>query len=414
MKQVILAAVDLDKDPAIVNSFLVELEALAQACALEVVGTITQKLNHVNKALYFNRGKLDELKAMIGATGAQAVVFDDELSGSQQRNLSEILEVEVLDRTMLILEIFASRAQTKEAKLQVQIAQLRYELPRLIGQFENLYSQQGGKGFRGSGETQMEYKKREVNATMAHLEKELADLTFARKTQRLKRDKNALYKVALVGYTNSGKSTILNGFVGDQSDKVVFAKDMLFATLETSTRRIETKNRPPFLLTDTVGFVAKLPHTLVKAFRSTLEEVVEADLLVHVIDASNPEYEMQLRTTNKVLEELGAGGIEMLYVFNKIDQHPTFTTDVEPLLCISARKEADLERLKETIYDTMLASFDVVTLLLPYAHTKQYEYLKQNGELLDSEQGEHGTYITCRLKAGDREKFAMYVVDEAQ
>lgn len=409
MKQVILAAVNLQKEEIDVNQSLMELEELANACNLEVVGTITQKLPHFNKTMYFNRGKVDELKLMIEATGATNVVFDDELSGVQQRNLSEVLELEVMDRTMLILEIFASRAKTKEAKLQVDIAQMKYNLPRLIGQNAELYSQQGGSGFRGSGETKLEIQKRGIYATMSKLENELAELTSARKTQRIKRDKNELYKVALVGYTNAGKSTILNGMVSELEDKKVFEKDMLFATLETSTRRIEGKNVPAFLITDTVGFVSKLPHTLVKAFRSTLEEVLEADLLLHVIDASNPEHEMQRKITNKVLEELGANALPMIYLYNKVDLVDEFESEE---VCISARKEAGITTIKDIIYEQMFLAYELVTVLLPYHEYTHFDYLKRNGVLIQQEDGDQGVYLTIRLRPQDVEKYQLYIVDQ--
>lgn len=413
MKQVILAAVNTNKDEALVNASLEELEELANACNFEVVGTITQKLDHANKALYFNRGKLDEIKLMIEATGAENVIFDDELSGIQQRNISDILEMEVIDRTFLILEIFASRAKTKEAKLQVEIARMKYDLPRLIGQNEDLYSQQGGSGFRGSGETKLEIQKRGIHATMSKLENELLAITSARKTQRLKREKNELFKVALVGYTNAGKSTILNGMVDDESDKQVFAKDMLFATLETSTRRIEGKNVPAFLLTDTVGFVSKLPHNLVKAFRSTLEEVLEADLLVHVVDASNEDHALQMRITNQVLEELGASSIPMIYVYNKFDRVSHDLEMVEGAIAISALKPEGIHQLKEMIYERMFEAFELVTLHLPFADLMHYDYIKRNGVLIEQEDSESGTYVTVRLKPSDCEKFARFIVDEA-
>ncbi|MGL5978918.1 MAG: GTPase HflX [Erysipelotrichaceae bacterium] len=415
MKHVILAAINPYKDEVMINASLEELEALCNANGLEVVGTITQKMHTSNRVMYFNRGKLDELKLMIEASGADTVVFDDELSGSQQKNISSILGMDVFDRTFLILEIFASRAKTREAKLQVEIAKLRYEMPRLVGQYESLYAEQGGGDvLRGSGETALEIQKRNLRATMARLENELEDMSDIRRQQRAKRDKNQLYKVALVGYTNAGKSTILNGMMDEDSEKKVLAQNMLFATLETSTRRIESKNKPPFLLTDTVGFVSKLPHSLVKAFRSTLEEVLEADLLLHVIDASNPEYRLQTKVTNEVLEELGAKDMPMIYVYNKMDRKLEDLEQQTPCLDISAKRLEDMERLKATIYDELFASFEVVTLLLPYAQMQHYEYIKLNGEILETLQGDSGTYLTTRLSAGDVEKFKHFIVDEEE
>lgn len=411
MKNVILAAVNSNKSTLDVNQSLIELEELANACGYEVVGTITQNLDHINNALYFNRGKLDELKLMVEASGADTVIFDDELSSIQQRNIDEILDLEVIDRTYLILEIFATRAKTKEAILQVEVAKLKYEMPRLIGQNIELYSQQGGKGFRGSGEQKLELQKRELKAKIVRIEKELLEMAKNRQTQRSLRDSMA--KVALVGYTNAGKSTILNELLNSE-DKRVLAEDMLFATLETSTRRISKENYPAIVLTDTVGFVAKLPHNLVKAFRSTLEEVLEADLLVHVVDVSNPNYLQQMQTTNEVLKEIGSKDQPMLYVFNKLDKAEGEIELTENSLAISAHKYEDIELLKTTIFEQVFLDFELVTLDLSYNDLYLVDYLKANSIILDLTNHDNGMYLTLRLNPRDLNKFKAYIVDKDQ
>lgn len=248
--------------------------------------------------------------------GIDIVIFNEELSPLQVKNLTDILDVEVTDRTDLILRIFEVRAKSKESKLQVEIAKGQYLLPRLAGMKEHLYSQQGGSGFRGSGEKQLELDRRLISNQIAQAKRQLAKIVKQRQNQRKRRKNNEMKVIALVGYTNSGKSTLMNAFCLNKN-KQVLQKDMLFATLQTATRNVLI-NKHACLLTDTVGFIDRLPHHLIQAFRSTLEEVVEADLLIHVVDTSNPNYEAYIETTNQVLNELGVKDTPMIYAYNKV------------------------------------------------------------------------------------------------
>ena len=324
-EKVILVGVDTGEEEDFERS-MEELSGLAKACNLEVVGIVTQNMETVNKALYIGTGKVQEVKRLAENLEATSVIFDNALSPSQVRNLGNELELTVMDRTNLILDIFADRAKTREAKLQVETARLQYYLPRLIGMREALSRQGGASGSmsnKGAGEKKLELDRRKIEHRISELKKELDEVARDRDTQRKRREKSRIPQVALVGYTNAGKSTIMNQMVdhyGDNPEKRVLEKDMLFATLETSVRNIDTGDHRPFFLVDTVGFIHKLPHDLIKAFRSTLEEVKYADLLIQVIDYSDENYKQQMDVTAQTLKELEAGGIPMLYVYNKSDK----------------------------------------------------------------------------------------------
>ena len=316
-----------------------ELDALANACHIQVKYTVVQTLDTINVATYIGKGKVEEIKKL--TDDVDLVIFNEELTSTQVKNLSELLEIEVSDRTDLILKIFESRAKTIEAKLQVKIAKLQYLLPRLVGLNENMIGQLGGSGFRGSGEKQIELDRRVIYRELVKAKRELKKIVVQRQTQRLKRHENEVKVVALVGYTNSGKSSLMNYFVKrSHLNKQVFEKDMLFATLETSTRKVRLDNHKPFLLSDTVGFINQLPHFLVQAFRSTLEEVKEADLILLVVDSSSPFYLEHIETTKKVLNELEVNQNKVLYVYNKIDlnQYALIKAE-EPHVFISVKEE---------------------------------------------------------------------------
>ena len=310
---------------------MTELAELAQANHMKVIDRIDQSIDRPNPATYFGSGKVDEIKEAVLAENVSTVITNDELTPSQLRNLEDELGCRVLDRTALILEIFAERAQSKEAKLQVQIAELQYRLPRLQTSANQRLDQQtgGGSGFtnRGSGETKLEMNRRTIQNSISHLRKELRVIDRSEEVKRKQRDKSAIPTAALVGYTNAGKSTIMNRLVekyGAGEDKTVFEKDMLFATLDTSVRQLTLPDQKRFLLSDTVGFVSKLPTHLVESFKSTLAEAANADLLIQVIDASDPHYEDMMKTTQETLKQIGIENIPMLYVFNKADK-----TDME-------------------------------------------------------------------------------------
>lgn len=302
-----------------------ELGNLAKACGMEVAGQIVQRLPKLHTALYMGRGKLAEVQAYLEADGADVLIFDRSLTPSQMRNLQNILDCPILDRTTLILEIFATRAQTREAKLQVESARLQYILPRLTGMHKALSRQGGGSGLanKGAGEKKLELDRRRIEKRMAELRKELDKISKERMTQRKQRQGSGIPRVALVGYTNAGKSTLMNRMLDKytrDASKKVLEKDMLFATLDTTVRRIKTGPQSEFLLSDTVGFIHQLPAGLVKAFRSTLEEAKEADLLLHVLDYSDASYRKQREVTEETLRDLGAGDIPVIYVYNKSDR----------------------------------------------------------------------------------------------
>lgn len=302
-----------------------ELEQLAEACGMETAGRMVQNLPKLQQALYMGKGKLLQVREYLEEKEADVLIFDRSLTPTQFRNLQNLLDCPILDRTTLILEIFAVRAKTREAKLQVEYAGLQYVLPRLTGMHKALSRQGGGSGLanKGAGEKKLELDRRRIEKRMAELQKELEKIARERQTQRKRRQNGRILRVALVGYTNAGKSTLMNGmlnrYTGNDSRKVV-EKDMLFATLDTTVRRICINAQNEFLLSDTVGFIHQLPAALVKAFRSTLEEAKEADLLLHVLDYSDESFRKQKEVTEETLREIGAGDIPVLYVYNKADR----------------------------------------------------------------------------------------------
>jgi GTP-binding protein HflX len=347
---------------------MLELKELVKALDIEAALTVTQSLPSPDRSTFIGSGKVEEVRASLDMFDIDIVVFNDTLSPMQARNLEKELDTEVIDRTGLILQIFARRARTREACLQVEYAQLQYMLPRLAHMKTSLSRQGGGSGRlsnKGSGEKQLELDRRRIEHRMAELRRNLEDIQKERDTQRGRRLRSGVPQIALVGYTNAGKSTILNGLVNfygasASEEKQVFEKDMLFATLDTSVRKIEPAGHRPFLLTDTVGFISDLPHALVKAFRSTIEEAKYADLLLEVIDFADPEHAHHMEVTQKTLQEIGAGDIPIIYVFNKSDvlraeqietgsfpvEYPKTTTD---RVIISAKHKKSLDVIIEAI-----------------------------------------------------------------
>lgn len=392
---------------------IVELKNLCMACDIEVIGGIIQNSKQINKAHYIGSGKLDELKFLVNSEEADIVIFNNELSSSQLRNIEKSIECEVIDRTALILDIFAERAKTREAKLQVEVARLQYLLPRLIGANENLGRQSGGVGTKnkGTGEKKLELDRRKIEAKVAALNKELEELKYQRKTQRNLRRKSSVPRIALVGYTNAGKSSIMNSMIDifrDGEEKKVFEKDMLFATLETSVRSIKLQDNKKFLLSDTVGFVSNLPHNLIKAFRSTLEEVCEADLLLHVVDISNPDYKNHLEVTNDTLKEIGAEGIPMVYVYNKIDLLDEYVTD-EDGVYISAKKKLGMDKLIEVISSKVFDDYINCNMFIPYDKGSILSYLNDNAKIIERKYKGDGTEIYIECSNLDYEKYKEYV-----
>ena len=413
IQRAILVGVDLNNDKNFDYS-VEELKNLAEACSVQVVGVLTQKLERVNPACYIGTGKVDEVALLVEQNDANLVIFNDELSPSQIRNLEHGLQCKVIDRTILILDIFASRAKTREAQLQVEVAQLKYMMPRLIGLNASLSRQAGGIGSKGPGEKKLELDRRRIEEQVHKLNKELDSLVLARQNQRKLRKRNSTPVVALVGYTNAGKSTTMNALLtvsNAQSEKSVFEKNMLFATLETSTRHIQLPDNKQFLLTDTVGFVSKLPHQLVKAFRSTLEEVTEADLLLHVVDLSHPEFQTQIEITNKVLDELGVKETPMVYVYNKADLvEDEFTPSTKEAVRISAKNLTNIDTLIDCIKSHIFQHYVKASFLIPYDRGNLVSYLNEHANVFDTEYLENGTLITVECSEHDAHRLAEYKV----
>ena len=416
-EKAILVGVNLRNDKHFEYS-MEELTNLAEALNVEVVGVVTQNLERVTPSHYVGTGKIEEIKSFYDEAQANLVIFNDELSPSQIRNLERDLETKVIDRTMLILDIFGRRAKTREAQMQVELAQLQYMLPRLVGLHASLSRQGGGTGGgfknRGAGETKLELDRRKIEDQISKIKKELEQVKEQRETQRKQRRKNAVPVVSIVGYTNAGKSTIMNQLlakIGQEDHKQVFEKDMLFATLETSVRYIELQDKKSFLLTDTVGFVSKLPHHLVKAFRSTLEEARDADLLLHVVDVSNAEHGFMMDVTNKTLQAVGVEGIPTIYVYNKADlanvPYPVVSGDN---IWISAKQGNGLDELLQIIRQHIFSDYVTCKMLIPYEQGNVVSYLNENATIFETAYEENGTLIKLEVKEADYAKYQHFVV----
>ncbi|UNP77951.1 GTPase HflX [Bacillus nitratireducens] len=415
LQRAILVGVNLGNEADFAYS-MEELANLTEACDVEVIGQVTQNLQRVNPSHYIGKGKIEEVAAYVKEADANMVIFNDELSPSQIRNLEEDLDCKVIDRTILILDIFAQRAKTKEAQLQVEVAHLRYMMPRLIGLRESLGRQSGGVGTKnkGVGEKKLELDRRKIEEQIAALNKELEALVAQRQTQRKQRKKNEIPVVSLVGYTNAGKSTIMNTMLeifNGTVEKQVFEKDMLFATLETSVRNIDLPDNKSFLLTDTVGFVSKLPHHLVKAFRSTLEEVAEADLLIHVVDYSNPNYEQLIDITNETLKKIGVENIPTIYAYNKSDMVDVEIPKVqEDRVYLSAKKHVGIEELVELVRSHIYKEYTKCEMLIPYDQGQVVSYFNNHAHVLSTSYENEGTKIALECKTSDYEKYKRFAI----
>ena len=405
---------------------LEELKELTEACNIPVLKTVFQSRNKIDAAFYIGRGKVLEIANMRQVERANVIIFDDELSGSQVRNLEAAIGAKVIDRTTLILEIFATRAKTKEAKIQVELAQLKYRLSRLQGLGTVLSRTGGGIGTRGPGEKKLETDRRHIMETIYDLRNELKKIKKTREVQREKRNKENIPKVSLVGYTNAGKSTLRNALCDlaakkeNKTKEKVFEADMLFATLDTTTRAITLKNKGLITLTDTVGFVRKLPHDLVEAFKSTLEEVIFSDLLCHVIDSSSDTSVEQYIAVNEVLTELGAIDKETIIVLNKIDKTDEeqlqkireALDDSHKIIEVSAKEGTNLDQLLEVIEEELPYNYKKVEYLIPYEKGDVQSFLHRNGRVFEEEYRDNGTYMVVEVDDEVYNKTVQYMIDE--
>ena len=363
-----------------------ELSALLETAGGECVGVVTQSKDSPDPRTFIGEGKVAEVKELAHAMDADMVIFDNGLSPSQQRVLSEDLGVSVLDRSALILDIFAQRARTREGRLQVELAQYKYLLPRLMGMWTHLERQEGAIGTRGPGETQLESDRRHIRRKISKLEEELKDVRRVRATQRERRIKNEVPVVAIVGYTNAGKSTLLNRLTG----AAIPANDRLFDTLDTTTRTLEISDTCTVLISDTVGFIRKLPHHLVEAFKATLEELEYADLLLHVIDVSNPEWQQQAAVVENLIRELGAGELPRIDVFNKSDRLPAgeIMPHGQDICSLSAKTGEGVDKLLEMIGERLDSGSRRCVLHIPYDKGGLLDQLYREAKVENVEYGE--------------------------
>jgi GTP-binding protein HflX len=386
-----------------------ELAALADTAGVEVIDTLMQNLEVPDKKYFVGKGKAQEIRELAEQTGAVTAIFDQELSGAQVRNLEETLDMKIIDRTQLILDIFAGRAKTREGILQVELAQLSYLLPRLSGQGINLSRLGGGIGTRGPGETKLETDRRHIRDRITELKRQLENVMAHRTLHRERRRKTGVVQVALVGYTNAGKSTLLRQL----TDADVLAEDKLFATLDPTSRHLILPSGKEVILTDTVGFIQNLPHDLVAAFRATLEEAAEADLLLHVVDTSSPMRERQQQVVDEVLQELGAGGKPTLTVYNKIDQCSasalSLLTGGADTIRVNAFLEKDMTRLREAIEDNILG--EVVQFRIPASRGDLAALVYRVGEVTEQDTDEDYLLLTVRLNDADMAKSGRALED---
>jgi GTPase len=411
-EKIVLVGVNVPPEPEEETELhLDELALLVDTAGADEAARVLQRRDHPDPATFVGKGKAEELRDLSNSVDADTVVFDDDLTPAQSRNLEKILGRTAIDRTAVILDIFAQNARTQEGKAQVELAQLRYRLPRLRGRGHQLSQQAGGIGTRGPGETQLEVDRRRLVRRMNRLESDLRRLTEQRRLQRKSRRRSRLASVSLVGYTNAGKSTLLNQL----TDAGVLVEDRLFATLDPRTRRLDLPGGEAVLMSDTVGFVRKLPHQLVQAFRSTLEVVTESDLLLHVVDSTSPDPESQIEAVRTVLDEIGAGEVPELLAFNKGDagsQAARLAERHPGSVVISALTGAGIPDLLTAVGDRLRASARVMDLVVPYDRGDVLAAVHREGEVLVEMHGEGASRLRVRVDAAGAARFAEFATAE--
>lgn len=419
MEKAILVGIKIKGTDTDLKYSLNELNNLATGLNYQVVNVLTQALDKPTSNFYIGAGKVEELKIMLNQTEATTIIFDDELSPSQIRNLENALNVTIMDRTFLILRIFEQRASTTEAKLEIKLAMNKYLLPREISKWGEDSREGGTSGSlsnRGSGETKRELNKRMLANEIVQIEKELAKIHQMKDRQIQKRKRNQVPIVALVGYTNAGKSTTMNtliNYLTSDNKKEVYAENKLFATLNTFNRRLTIKNCE-FVLVDTIGFVSKLPHDLINSFKTTLKEIQSADYILHIVDISSRYFLEQINITNKVLNDIGIKGIPMLYVLNKYDMYDDQNTQIVGIdnLPFSNKSLLNIDVLVDKIYEHIKPNTKNVKLLIPYSEAKLLNYLIENTNISKKEYSDNGTYLELEIAAKDYRLIEMYEIDE--
>ena len=395
-----------------IDSCVEELAQLTDTAGGVVAGQMIAKISKPHPATFIGKGKCEELALLAQSLQAGVIIFDDELSPAQVRNLYEICQIRIIDRTQLILDIFARRAKTKESQLQVELAQLKYLLPRLTRQWLHLSRQDGGIGSRGPGETQLEVDRRRVKTKIMRLSNELKEIVTERGVQRKKRSKADLPMVSILGYTNAGKTTLFNRITSSSN----LAEDRLFATLDATVRKIEVEGAMPLLISDTVGFIRKLPHHLVESFKSTLEEVTHSDLLIHVIDVTDPLAEEKFKVVLEIVKELGADAVPRITAVNKIDaldgpeliHH--WNALKETVVPISAKLGQGVDRLLSETVEILKERYQKLHVIIPHSETKWISLLYREGHVLSQRSDEEGTYLEVELPSHIVPKIKMFIV----
>lgn len=411
IERVILVGIDTGDGEFDTESCLDELGDLAKTAGAEVVGRLIQKREAINRATYLGKGKIEELKNYIDMVEATGIICDDELNPNQIRNLEKLLDTKVMNRTLLILDIFAKRASSAEGKVQVELAQLKYNLAHLTGRGKEMSRLGGGIGTRGPGEKKLETDRRNIADRISDLNKELKEIERHRGVLREKRTETGVPVIALVGYTNAGKSTLLNTLTGAD----VLAEDMLFATLDTTTRAVETESGAKYLFTDTVGFIQKLPHNLIKAFKATLEEAKYADILIHVVDASNPKRNEQMSIVYKTLKELGADTKPVITVYNKIDKEgvekPLFTDKrAMETISISAKNNINTDTLLLKTEEIIKSFKKSIKVIIPYNMGQLLSIIHGNCEIAHSENRDEGYYFEIYADEEAENRLKDYII----